>query len=42
MAAGNSWFLNIKAKGAKKASNDVKKLQNNMGGLNSYVKKLEI
>ena len=42
MAAGNSWFLNIKAKGAKKASKDVKKLKQNMGGLNSSVKKLAI
>ena len=38
--AGNSWFLNIKTKGAKKASKDVKKLKKNMGGLNATAKKL--
>ena len=40
--AGNSWFLNIKAKGAKKATKEVKNLKDNIGGLNIGVGKLAL
>ena len=42
MAKGNTWFLNIRAKGVEKTTNDVKKLKNNMGDLGSTVRKLAV
>ena len=40
MAKGNTWFLNIREKGSKKASKNVNKLKGDMNGLGSSVKKL--
>jgi len=42
MAKGNTWFLNIRAKGVKEASGDVNKLKKDMNGLGSTVKKLAV